>query len=140
MGDKLVVPPGYVATALAAWGEPIGIAGNMPAWRGDGSHSAADQAVQMGMHHDGIHFYPLQGSSTRGLLALNHEYTDDGLLHSGWLANWSREGAQGAGRARRGGDRGGARRDGWQMVRPVRYARRFTARHAVRVAGRLPAM
>ena len=33
----------------------------------------------MGMHHDGMHFYPLAGSSTRGLLATNHEYTDDGL-------------------------------------------------------------
>jgi hypothetical protein len=35
VGDKLVVPPGYVATALAAWGEPIGIPGNMPAFRFD---------------------------------------------------------------------------------------------------------
>ena len=31
MGDALVVPPGYVASALAQWGEPIGIPGNMPA-------------------------------------------------------------------------------------------------------------
>ena len=87
MGDKLVVAEGYIASVIAAWGEPVGVPGNMPAWRGDGSHSAADQAVQMGMHHDGIHFYPLQGSSTRGLLAMNHEYTDDGLLHSGGMAS-----------------------------------------------------
>jgi hypothetical protein len=32
-----------------------------------------------------------QGSSTRGLLAMNHEYTDDGLLHSGGMASWSAE-------------------------------------------------
>ena len=74
--DTLVVPPGYVAQALAAWGEPVGIAGNMPAWREDASNSSADQAVQMGMHHDGIHFYALDGAgagsnyaSARGLLA-----------------------------------------------------------------------
>src|SRR5215217_4550079 len=40
-GDALVVPDGYVATALAAWGEPIGVPGNSPAWREDASNSAA---------------------------------------------------------------------------------------------------
>ena len=53
----------------------------MPAWQARRRNTAAEQAVQMGMHHDGIHFFPLDGSSTRGLLAMNHEYTDDGLLH-----------------------------------------------------------
>ena len=72
--DALVVPEGYVATVIAAWGEPVGVAGNMPTWRGDASHSAAEQAVQMGMHHDGIHFYALDGrGNSRGLLAMNHE-------------------------------------------------------------------
>jgi secreted PhoX family phosphatase len=32
------------------------------------------------MHHDGMHFFPLAGSSTRGLLVLNHEYVDQVLL------------------------------------------------------------
>ena len=32
-GDKLVVPEGYTATPLAPWGEPVGIAGNMPAFK-----------------------------------------------------------------------------------------------------------
>jgi secreted PhoX family phosphatase len=72
----------------AAWGEPIGVAGNMPAWQADAGNSAADQAVQMGMHHDGIHFYPLDGSR-RGLLAMNHEYTDDGLLHTDGQKDWT---------------------------------------------------
>ena len=44
----------------------------------------------MGMHHDGIHYYPLDGSR-RGLLAMNHEYTDDGLLHPDGMENWSAE-------------------------------------------------
>src|SRR5687767_9591474 len=51
-GDALRVPEGYVARAFAAWGEPIGVAGQMPEFKEDGSNSAADQAVQMGMHHD----------------------------------------------------------------------------------------
>src|SRR5262245_18631616 len=82
--DALRVPEGYVARAIAPWGEPVGIAGAMPEWAHDASNSAADQAVQMGMHHDGLHYYPLDGSK-RGLLVMNHEYTDDGLLHSDGL-------------------------------------------------------
>ena len=125
--DRLVVPEGYVAAALAAWGEPIGVPGNQPAWRGDGSHSAAEQAVQMGMHHDGIHYYPLEGSR-RGLLAQNHEYVDDGLLHPDGLKTWTAE------KVRKSQAAHGVSvieveqtTSGWQMVRPSRYARRFTA-------------
>ena len=126
--DTLVVPEGYAATTIAAWGEPIGVAGNMPAWREDASGSAADQALQMGMHHDGIHYYPLAGSSTRGLLTMNHEYVDDGLLHVAGMAPWTAEKVKKSQAAhgvsvieieRKG--------EGWDMVRPSPYARRFTA-------------
>ncbi|MES2992436.1 MAG: PhoX family phosphatase [Pseudomonadota bacterium] len=134
--DRITVPESYVATVIAAWGEPIGVAGNMPAWREDVSASAADQAVQMGMHHDGIHFYPLGGSSTRGLLAMNHEYCDDGLLHADGLATWSAEKVKKAQAAhgvavieveRRG--------DAWAMVRPSKYARRYTASTPFAIGG-----
>jgi len=137
--DTLVVPQGYVAEVIAAWGEPIGAPGNMPAFKGDGSNSAADQAVQMGMHHDGIEFYPLgegRSGSTRGLLAMNHEYSDDGLLHADGMKTWSAEKVRKA-QAAHGvavievelkGDR-------WQMVRPSRYARRFTAYTPFAVSG-----
>jgi secreted PhoX family phosphatase len=40
--DTLVVPGGYTATALAPWGEPVGMAGRMPAWAPDASGSAAN--------------------------------------------------------------------------------------------------
>ena len=135
-GDALVVPDGYVATAMAAWGEPIGVPGNVPAWREDASNSAADQAVQMGMHHDGIHFCPLGGSSTRGLLAMNHEYTDDGLLHADGMKTWTAEKVRKA-QAAHGisvieVERSG---DGWRMVRPSRYARRYTATTPFAVGG-----
>lgn len=135
-GDTLVVPQGYVASVVAAWGEPIGVPGRMPPWREDASGSAADQAVQMGMHHDGIHFYPLGGSSTRGLLVMNHEYTDDGLLHADGMKTWTAEKVRKAQAAhgvavieveRRG--------DAWAMVRPSPYARRFTAATPFALAG-----
>ncbi len=125
--DTLVVPEGYIAEAIAAWGEPIGLAGNMPAFKGDASNSAADQAAQMGMHHDGLHFYPLDGSQ-RGLLAMNHEYTDDGLLHPDGMKTWSAEKVRKAQAAHGVAVIEVEQKEGrWQMVRPSRYARRHTA-------------
>ena len=88
--DRITVADGFSATAFMAWVEPVGVAGNMPAFKDDASNSAVDQALQMGMHHDGMHVFALEGSR-RGLLVMNHEYTDDGLLHVGGLANWSAE-------------------------------------------------
>ena len=43
------------------------------------------------MHHDGMAFFPLDGSSQRGLLVMNHEYVDDGLLHTDGMKTWTAE-------------------------------------------------
>jgi uncharacterized protein len=133
--DKVVVPEGYRAHALAPWGEPVGIAGNMPAFKMDGSNTAAEQAVQMGMHHDGMHFYSLEGSK-RGLLAMNHEYVDDGLLHVGGLQDWSAEKVRKS-QAAHGISVIEVMDDGkdWQMVRPSKFARRITANTPFAIQG-----
>lgn len=136
--DRLVVPEGYSAHTLAPWGEAVGVAGNMPAWKSDASNSAAEQAVQMGMHHDGIYFYALKkvAGRDRGLLVMNHEYTDDGLLHKDGMATWSAEKVLKA-QAAHGISvievelRGGV----WDMVRPSKYARRFTTNTPFAVNG-----
>ena len=139
---------------LAPWGEAAGISGApMPAWKPDASNSAADQALQMGMHHDGLHYYPLDGGaagSRRGLLAMNHEYTDDGLLHPGGQTPWTSEKVKKAQAAhgiavieieRQAGAGGGAGvgagigNTGWQMVRPSKYARRITANTPFAIGG-----
>ncbi len=126
--DTMVVPEGYEAVAFAAWGEPVGVPGQMPAFRWDAGNSAADQAVQMGMHHDGLHFFPIDGSSTHGLLVMNHEYTDDGLLHADGMKTWSAEKVRKAQAAHGVSVIEIALKDGaWQIVRPSKYARRFTA-------------
>jgi uncharacterized protein len=125
-GDKLVVPEGYTATAIASWGEPIGIAGSMPAFKPDGSNTAAEQAVQMGMHHDGVAYFPINGSSTNGLIAINHEYTDDGLLHVGGFSNMDAEKVKKSQNAHGLSVYEVALKDGkWDMVRPSKYARRI---------------
>ena len=143
VADTVTVPSGYLAEFIAPWGEPVGIAGALPAFRPDAGNSAADQAVQFGMHHDGIQFYPLAtadgsgaGGPQRGLLVMNHEYVDDGLLHPGGLADWSAEkvrksqAAHGVSVAEVAlqGDR-------WQLVRPSRYARRITASTPMAIGG-----
>ncbi len=79
--DALVVSEDYLSQVVFAWGDPIN--GQMPPFKGDASDSASDQAKQAGMHHDGMHFFPLplgSQASDRGLLVVNHEYVDQGLL------------------------------------------------------------
>jgi len=134
--DQVLVPEGYEAVAIAAWGEPIGVPGNMPAFRWDASNSAADQAVQMGMHHDGIHYFPIGGSSTHGLLVMNHEYTDDGLLFPDGKNKWAAEKLRKAQAAHGVAVIEIVLEDGrWEMVRPSRYARRYTASTPIAVSG-----
>ncbi|MGI1662352.1 PhoX family protein [Palleronia sp. KMU-117] len=77
--DTVVVPEGYRVQVLGAWGEPI--AGDMPAF--SPSNSGAEQGLQIGQHHDGMHFFPIEGSSEDGLLVVNHEYIEPRFLHAG---------------------------------------------------------
>jgi hypothetical protein len=137
--DTVVVPEGYNASVLYAWGDPIGHPSGAPAFRQDAGNTAAEQALQAGMHHDGIHYFALpygSESSTHGLLAMNHEYTDDGLLHSDGFEGWSAE------KVRKSQNAHGAsvievRQEGgrWRVVRPSQYARRITASTPMRIAG-----
>jgi secreted PhoX family phosphatase len=80
MDDTVVVPAGYKVQVLGAWGEPI--AGDMPAFR-PGLTTGAEQAVQVGQHHDGMHYFPIDGSSEDGLLVVNHEYIEPRFIHAG---------------------------------------------------------
>ncbi|MBW6056115.1 PhoX family protein, partial [Pseudomonas aeruginosa] len=86
--DTIRVPAGYKATPFIPWGTPI--SGSYPGFLDDASNSAQDQAEQIGMHHDGMHFFPIDAQfgfggghiSNHGLLVLNHEYIDAPLLHT----------------------------------------------------------
>ncbi|RUO26904.1 Tat pathway signal protein [Aliidiomarina minuta] len=83
--DTVTVPKGYRATPFLPWGTPL--TANAPEFRSDASNSALDQARQVGSHHDGMHFFPIDvkkggDSSVEGLLVMNHEYVDPDILHS----------------------------------------------------------
>ncbi len=128
--------PGYAVDVLYAWGDPISAG---PAFKPDASNTVEDQMMQAGMHHDGIHFFPLPfggTSSTHGLLAVNHEYTDDGLLHPGGMEPWTAEKVRKS-LAAHGVSVVEVRLDGgkWSVVRPSSYARRITGTTPLRLTG-----
>lgn len=83
--DNVVVPTGYSTQVLVPWGTPImaGIAAFDPM-----TNTGADQAGQIGSHHDGMHYFPIEGtdpwkgSSTDGLLVMNHEYVEPRYMHA----------------------------------------------------------
>ena len=137
--DLLRVPPEYEARVLFRWGDPVGVPGAMPEFKPDATNSAAEQAVQAGMHHDGMHFFPLPrgaSGSTHGLLVMNHEYLDEGLLFPDGQKTWSAEKVAKAQNAVGVSVIEVRLEDGqWRVVRPSPYARRVTAQSVCVVAG-----
>ncbi|MCR6652098.1 MAG: PhoX family phosphatase [Cellvibrionaceae bacterium] len=129
--DSVRVPPGYSATPFIPWGTPLHK--GVPDFRADASNSAADQEQQVGSHHDGMHFFPLNANnSNEGLLVLNHEYVDPDLLHAKGPSYAARRPAEevrkemaahGVSVVHIRQEKNGA----WQVVIDSRYNRRITA-------------
>ena len=135
--DLVRVPDDYQVEVVYAWGDPIS---DGPAFKPDASNSAAEQALQAGMHHDGMHFFPFvkdgKPVSDRGLLVVNHEYVDDGLLHPGGMNGWSADKVAKS-QAAHGVSVVEVRKQGgrWEVVRPSKYARRVTAATPIWLSG-----
>ena len=75
-GPVPVISPDYSYDVLIPWGDPLQPGGpvfNYPP-------NSADQALQVGIGHDGMTFFPFrrgklgQKSNSHGLLAINHEF------------------------------------------------------------------
>jgi len=134
--DEVVVPPEYDVQVLFRWGDPIGAKLGSPAFKADASNTWQEQGLQAGMHHDGMEYFPLSQNGNRGLLAINHEYSDDGLLHTDGMKNWS------AIKVRKAQEAHGVsvieverKADGWQVIQKSRYARRITGSSMVALSG-----
>ncbi|MGW1345642.1 PhoX family protein [Kribbella sp. NPDC002412] len=79
--DTVIVPNGYEEQVLIRWGEPI--LPGAPAFNVD-KQSAAAQAGQFGYNNDFLVVVPLDRRFTRGLLVVNHEYTNEELMFRGY--------------------------------------------------------
>jgi len=74
------VAAGYDADVLIRWGDPI--FADAPAF--DPLNQTAEaQSRQFGYNNDYVGFVPLEGSAERGLLVVNHEYTNSHLMFPG---------------------------------------------------------
>ncbi len=78
--DTATIPHGYKAQALIPWGTPI--TGSYPAFDSVNSNTGEEQEQQVGSHHDGMHYFPMQDDPNgHGLLCVNHEYVDQRPFH-----------------------------------------------------------
>lgn len=84
LADRVIVPEGYTARVLYALGDPL--TASTPALKNDGTDN--EWGNRAGDHHDGMEYFGLSAdgkpaaSSTRALLAMNHEATTDEKLTS----------------------------------------------------------
>ena len=138
--DRLTVPTGYTAQLLVAWGDPIMPGGT--AFAGDARETAAQQARQYGMHTDGMHFFPLQGTggaalSDRGILCANNEYTHEDLLFPDGQAAGYNIAKTRKSQAAHGVSVLEVRRSAgkWSVVENSPYGRRITANTLCRISG-----
>lgn len=79
--DAVVVPNGYDHAVVVRWGDPV--EAGAPAFEFDDQTPAA-QAQQFGYNNDFLALMPLPGTTSRALLVVNHEYTDENLMFRGW--------------------------------------------------------
>jgi secreted PhoX family phosphatase len=85
LADTNSVPAGYTARVILACGDPLFT--GVPAYKNDGTDTGYDQRV--GDNHDGMQYFGLSASgqrddnsSSRALLAMNHEYIQPLMLHA----------------------------------------------------------
>ncbi|MDP9848414.1 secreted PhoX family phosphatase [Streptosporangium lutulentum] len=77
--DRLTVPSGYASAVVVRWGDPV--LPGAPAFDFE-RQTAAAQAAQFGYNCDYVTFFPM--GEQRGLLWVNHEYTDENLMFRGY--------------------------------------------------------
>jgi uncharacterized protein len=78
--DKHHLAEGFEADILLRWGDPL-FPDSSPF--DPRKQSAAAQLRQFGYNNDYIAFFPLDESGSRGLLCINHEYTNEEVMFPG---------------------------------------------------------
>ena len=132
--DTLSLPPGYRASVLISWGQPLHV--NGPAFDPSGNGSADAQEVQFGDNNDGMSLFAFPDDPNRALLAINNEYTNYRYLfpHGGQPASaedvrkaQASEGVSVIEVQRKG--------NGWQFVQDSPFNRRIHGNTPIRLSG-----
>ncbi len=134
------VAEGHDADVLIRWGDKV--FADAPAFDPRRQTPAA-QARQFGYNNDFLGYVPLQGSSSRGLLVVNHEYTNEELMFPGVgrqdttkFAKMTKELADIEMMAHGGSVIEVRKRGGkWSIVEGSPYNRRITATTEMRISG-----
>ncbi|MBB5913970.1 hypothetical protein BJY24_002837 [Nocardia transvalensis] len=79
--DALVVPDGYQQSVVIRWGDPV--LPDAPAFD-FAKQSAAAQAKQFGYNNDFQGLLPIEGQADSYLLVVNHEYTTEPHMFTGY--------------------------------------------------------
>lgn len=132
--DTLTLPPGYRASVLISWGQPLHAHG--PVFMPDGSGTAAQQEVQFGDNNDGMSLFAFPDDPDRALMAINNEYTNYRYLYPHGGQPTSAEDAHKAQASegvsvieiQRKGDR-------WQFVQGSPFNRRIHGNTPIRLSG-----
>ena len=132
--DTITLPPGYRASVLISWGQPLQAGG--PAFDPSGNGTASAQEVQFGDNNDGMSLFAFADDPNRALMAINNEYTNYRYLypHGGSPASaqevhkaQATEGVSVIEIQRKG--------DGWQFVQGSPFNRRIHANTPIRLSG-----
>ncbi|NMY35503.1 MULTISPECIES: PhoX family phosphatase [unclassified Pseudomonas] len=132
--DAITLPPGYRASVLISWGQPLQAGG--PAFKPDGTGTAAQQEVQLGDNNDGMSLFAFPDDPNRALMAINNEYTNYRYLYPHGGQPTSAEDAHKAQASegvsvieiQRTGDR-------WQFVQGSPFNRRIHGNTPIRLSG-----
>ncbi|KDO00322.1 PhoX family protein [Pseudomonas donghuensis] len=132
--DSISLPPGYKASVLISWGQPLHA--GAPAFDPSGNGSAQAQELQFGDHNDGMSLFPFPGDANRALMAINNEYTNYRYLFSHGGKPASAEEVHKAQAAEGVSVIEVQRRDGqWQFVQDSPYNRRIHGNTPISISG-----
>jgi uncharacterized protein len=141
--EKHYVAEGYDADVLIRWGDPV--LKGAPEFDAQ-AQTAEKQALQFGYNNDYLGYFPINGSSSHGLLCVNHEYTNEELmfpelpgrqdLRTVAFANMTKGLANIEMMAHGGAVIEIRKTNGkWTVVADSRFARRITAETEMRITG-----
>ncbi|QHF05895.1 DUF839 domain-containing protein [Pseudomonas asturiensis] len=132
--DSISLPPGYNASVLISWGQPLQAGG--PAFDPSGKGTAKAQEVQFGDNNDGMSLFPMPGHKDRALMAINNEYTNYRYLFDHGKEPQSAEDVQKALAAEGVSVIEIQQKNGkWQFVQGSRYNRRVHGNTPITLSG-----